>query len=122
MTRKTDTPVNQPEPELPLEHYMLDTPLNRYHLVNLAISWAEKIRNRPEAPKYTNEILELSLREILTGKVKIEEIENLPSVKDMRRDHLLADRAKEERAVAEGKKEAEKKEAEKKESKKGKRK
>ena len=119
MAKKATAPVKEKKPEGPLEQLILDTPLNRYQLVTLAIRWAEEIRSRQNAPKYTNEVVEMALQEILSGKVSIDDIEKLPPLKEARRNRLMAEqKAREEQVKAE----QSEKDEEKKETKKGKRK
>ena len=61
--------------EKSLEQLILERSTGKYLLVPLASQWALALRRREEHRHLTqNEILELSLKQILTGQVKEEEI------------------------------------------------
>ncbi len=77
-----DKITKNPSDEKKLEELLLDTKVEKYKLVPLAARWAEEIRNKEEYKYLTfNELLEISLKDILSGKVSIETISNLPDRK-----------------------------------------
>ncbi len=47
-------------------------------MVSLATRWAKEIRQRDQSALPAQELLDLALREIMTQKVSLEEIEKLP--------------------------------------------
>lgn len=64
--------------EEPLEKLVYDTKMNRYKLVNLAARWVRELKTKEEyknIPYY--ELVDIALYDILTGKVKLEDIEKL---------------------------------------------
>lgn len=56
---------------------MLDTSVNRYHLISLALRWTRELQKTPEGNKPVSELLNRALLDLLTGKVKPGEIEKL---------------------------------------------
>jgi len=68
-----------PTEEKKLEELLLDTKVEKYKLIPLAARWAEELKGKEEYKYLTfNELLELSLKDILSGKVSEEEILKLP--------------------------------------------
>lgn len=68
-----------PSEDKTLEELLLDSKIQRYKLVSLAARWAEELKGKEEYKYLTfNELLELSLKDILSGKVSEEEILKLP--------------------------------------------
>ncbi|MDI6640826.1 MAG: hypothetical protein QME68_00750 [Elusimicrobiota bacterium] len=62
-----------------LQELILDTNFSKYRLVPLATRWIEELKQKDEYKYFsTPELIETALKDILTGKVSIEEIEKLP--------------------------------------------
>ena len=64
--------------ELPLEALLLQCNTDRYKLAYSAIRWAKEIKHKENLPEPIPHLLPRALREILTGKVPITEVEKLP--------------------------------------------
>ena len=64
-----------------LQELISDTKFNKYRLVSLATRWIEEIKHKEEY-KYcsSTELIEIALKDIITGKVTPEEIEKLPPI------------------------------------------
>ncbi|MFN3967097.1 MAG: hypothetical protein ACK4JE_05320 [Endomicrobiia bacterium] len=76
----TDTKIEKnPSEEKKLEELLFDSKIEKYKIVPLAARWAKELKNKEEY-KYLsfNEILELSLKDILLGNVSLETISKLP--------------------------------------------
>lgn len=70
---------NNPSEEKKLEELLFDSKIEKYKLVPLAARWAKELKNKEEYKYLTfNELLELSLKDILSGKVSPETISKLP--------------------------------------------
>ena len=65
-------------PELPLDALVLECKKDRYKLAYSAIRWAKEIKQKENLPEPIPVLVLRSLREILTGKVSIKEVEKLP--------------------------------------------
>jgi len=64
--------------EKPLEALALDYKKDRYKLAFAAIRWAKEIKQKENLPDSIPILSLRALREILTGKVTIKEVEKLP--------------------------------------------
>jgi hypothetical protein len=74
MTKKQSEKA-QPEKAKSLEEMILNYPEGKYSAIPLAALWAKVLRRKEEHRHLTsNEILELALREVLTGEVGWKEV------------------------------------------------
>ena len=64
--------------EKPLEGLLLECNKDRYKLSYAALRWAKEIKQKENLPDPIPVLLPRALREILTGKMSIKEIEKLP--------------------------------------------
>ncbi|GEM_PF-5833710 len=65
---------------IPLEKLLLDTKMNKYQLIPLALRLVKELQKKEEnIPQ--NVLLERALHDFLTGKIKLEEIEKLSKEK-----------------------------------------
>ncbi|MEW6040116.1 MAG: hypothetical protein AB1633_01175 [Elusimicrobiota bacterium] len=63
----------------PIEKILLDSKVEKYKIVSVATRWIEEISKKEEYKYLTfNQLLEVALKDIITGKVSIEEIQKLP--------------------------------------------
>jgi hypothetical protein len=77
--KKADTETAAPE--TPLADLILDCKQDKYRVVSLATRWAIEVQKREENAGLQPEVLvSLALKDILAGKVTMEEIEALPVV------------------------------------------
>jgi DNA-directed RNA polymerase subunit K/omega len=77
---KTAAAPEENKAEWTLSHLLLDQSSDKYRLVPLAVRWAYEVRQRDQSALPPQELVGQALREILTGQVKLEEIEALPPV------------------------------------------
>jgi len=75
MPKKT---VEVEQVEKSLEAMLLDCQKDRYKLTFAAIRWAKEIKLKENLPDSIPVLAQRALREILTGKVMIKDIEKLP--------------------------------------------
>lgn len=68
------------EVERPIEALVLECKKDRYKLAYSAIRWAKEIKQRENLPEAVPFLINRSLREILTNKVTIKEIEKLAMI------------------------------------------
>lgn len=78
--KKEDKGAQVPLAERPLSQLLLDCTKDKYRLVTLATRWGIEIKQRDQSPLPAQELLNKALREILTGEVKMEDIEKLPPI------------------------------------------
>jgi hypothetical protein len=72
-----------------IEEILLDVKSGKYKLIPVATRWIAEISKKEEYKYFTfNQLLEAALKDILTGKVSIEEIEKLPPIE--KKKHLAA--------------------------------
>ncbi len=64
-----------------LDKLILDTKLNRYQLVPLVLRWTKELEKNSEKKISPDELINQALREILSDKVKSDEILKLAEVK-----------------------------------------
>ena len=64
--------------ELPIEALILECKKDRYKLSYAALRWAKEIKQKENLPEAIPFLIPRAVREILTGKVSIKEIEKLP--------------------------------------------
>lgn len=62
---------------IPLEKLFLDTKMNKYQVIPLALHLAKELQKTEGRNVPANVLLERVLTDILTGKVKLEEIKKL---------------------------------------------
>lgn len=80
MTKKK-ADVETPVVETPLADLILDCKEDKYRMVSLATRWAIEVQKREENAGFQPEVLvSLALKDILTGKVAMEDIEAMPVV------------------------------------------
>jgi hypothetical protein len=66
-------------PEAPLAQLILDCGKDKYRMVSLATRWAVEVQKRESQTAHQPEVLvAMALKEILTGKVAMEDVEKLP--------------------------------------------
>lgn len=75
---QTTINVNGQEQEIPLEGLLLQCEKDRYKIGYTALRWAKEIKQKENLPDPIPLLIQRALREILTGKISIEEIEKLP--------------------------------------------
>lgn len=76
--KSTETFYHVSNPDAPLSQLLLDCGKEKYRLISLATRWAQEIRQRDQSTLPPTELMDAALREIMTGKVSLEEIEKLP--------------------------------------------
>jgi hypothetical protein len=68
--KKKEAEAKGPETVKSVEEMILDYPVGKYSAIPLAAFWAKELRRREEHRHLTsNEILDLSLRDVLSGEV-----------------------------------------------------
>lgn len=68
--KKKEAEVKGPETLKSVEEMILDYPVGKYSAIPLAALWAKELRRREEHRHLTaNEILDLSLKDVLGGEV-----------------------------------------------------
>jgi DNA-directed RNA polymerase subunit K/omega len=65
---------------LPMEALVLECVQDRYKVAYAALRWAKEIKQKESLPEPVPHLIPRALREILTGKTNIEEIEKLPPI------------------------------------------
>jgi DNA-directed RNA polymerase subunit K/omega len=66
--------------EKPLEALILENKKDKYKLAYASIRWAKEIKQKENLPDAVPFLVPRAVREILTGKVTIKEIEKLPMI------------------------------------------
>ena len=66
--------------EKPLEALILENKKDKYKLAYASIRWAKEIKQKENLPDAVPFLVPRAVREILTGKVSIKEIEKLPMI------------------------------------------
>ncbi len=62
----------------PIEELVLDYPIGKYSVIPLISLWAKEIKRREENRHMTpNEVLELAMREVLSGQVGWDDLKTL---------------------------------------------
>lgn len=69
--------------ERPLEAMVLEHQKDRYKLSYAALRWAKEIKQKENLPESVPQLIPRALREILTGKTAIKDIEKLPPIVKM---------------------------------------
>jgi|GEM_PF-3799219 len=64
--------------DLPLDALILQCEKDRYKMGYAALRWAKEIKQKENLPDPVPSLVPRSLRELLTGKVAIKEVEKLP--------------------------------------------
>ena len=67
-------------PNTPLPQLLLDCTKDKYRLVTLATRWAQEVKQRDQVSGTAQELINMALKEILTGQVTPETIEKLPPI------------------------------------------
>jgi len=78
--KKSEAAVAEKKENLPLTQLLLDCPKDKYRLVSLAIRWAQEVKKRDQSTEAPVEVVNKSLKEILSDQVKLDDIEKLPPV------------------------------------------
>ena len=78
MTKKKEAdPIEKAE--IPLQQLMLDCKQDKYRMISLTTRWAVEVQKRENQTAHQPDALvAMALKEILTGKVTLDEIEKLP--------------------------------------------
>jgi DNA-directed RNA polymerase subunit K/omega len=66
--------------DLPIDALLLECNTDRYKLAYAAIRWAKEIKKTENLPDPIPVLVQRAIREILTGKVEIEDIGKLPVI------------------------------------------
>jgi DNA-directed RNA polymerase subunit K/omega len=74
-TKKEQQKLNA---DLPIHALLLECNTDRYKLAYAAIRWAKEIKKKENLPESVPVLVQRAIREILTGKVDIEDIGKLP--------------------------------------------
>lgn len=64
--------------DLPIEALMLECTKDRYKVSYAALRWAKEIKQKENLPDSIPLLMPRAMRDVLTGKVTIKEIEKLP--------------------------------------------
>jgi DNA-directed RNA polymerase subunit K/omega len=72
--------AKEQEKERPIEALVLECKKDKYKLSYAAMRWAKEIKKTENLPDAVPHLMERALREILSGKVTIKEIEKLPMI------------------------------------------
>jgi DNA-directed RNA polymerase subunit K/omega len=72
------TKVKEQDAEKPLEALILENKKDKYKMAYAAIRWAKEIKQKENLPDAVPFLVPRALREILTGKASVKEIEKLP--------------------------------------------
>lgn len=78
--------------DMSLDELLLNHASKKYYLVNYALRWAKEVKKREDAPKTSQGIMNVALREILTGKVTYKDIDKLGFSKDSKRESGASDK------------------------------
>ena len=79
MSKKEEKAQEQTPEEAPLQQLMLNTKIEKYKLIPIAMRWVRELEKREENKGLTQaQILDLALKDILTGTISMEEISKLP--------------------------------------------
>lgn len=68
-------------PDTPLNQLVQDCVKDKYRMISLTTRWAQEIKQRDQSTLLPQELLNQSMREILSKKISLEEIEKLPPAK-----------------------------------------
>lgn len=61
-----------------LEELTLDSPLNKYELINAVMRWAQELKQKGLVVGDPRQVLEQALKDIITGQISVEQIRKLP--------------------------------------------
>jgi len=70
--------VDKTKAELPVEALMLECVKDRYKVSYAALRWAKEIKKKENLADSIPLLIPRAMRELLTGKVTVKEIEKLP--------------------------------------------
>lgn len=70
--------VDKSKADLPVEALMLECVKDRYKISYAALRWAKEIKKKENLPDSIPLLIPRAMRELLTGKVSLKEIEKLP--------------------------------------------
>ena len=74
------TTIDKSKADLPVEALMLECVKDRYKLSYAALRWAKEIKIKENLPDAIPLLIPRAMREILTGKMSIKEVEKLPMI------------------------------------------
>lgn len=77
MTKAKDA-ADKAKADMPIYALLLECNKDRYKLAYAAIRWAKEIKTKENLPDPVPVLVQRALREILTGKVEIDDIGKLP--------------------------------------------
>ena len=78
MTKKKEDETIE-KTEIPLQQLMLDCKQDKYRMISLTTRWAVEVQKRENQTAHQpDQLVAMALKDILTGKVTLEEIEKLP--------------------------------------------
>jgi DNA-directed RNA polymerase subunit K/omega len=78
MSKKAEKNAEAPLPDGPLSQLLLSIKEEKYRMISLATRWSLEIKQRDQSPLPPQALLDQAIREILAGRVTLEEIEKLP--------------------------------------------
>ena len=90
MKKSSDKEAAKKEEVHSMEELILNYSKDRYKLTTLALRWAQEIRVRDNLNDPPQQILSQALKEILTGKVKLSEIEKLKPIPKDKKGKVLS--------------------------------
>lgn len=94
MTKK-QTAEKAPQPQKSIEEMILNYPSGKYSAIPLAALWAKELRRREEHRHLTsNEILDLALRDVLSGDVDWKDLKKAISASSAGGEAEAADKKK----------------------------
>ncbi len=80
MTTRTKKEQQKLNADLPIHALLLECNTDRYKLAYAAIRWAKEIKKVENLPDPVPVLVQRAIREILTGKIDIEDIGKLPVI------------------------------------------
>ena len=72
----TNASSSEKKAELPLDALSLETKNDRYKYSYAALRWAKEIKQKENLPDPIQKLLPRAIRELLTGKVTLKDIES----------------------------------------------
>jgi len=76
----TKAKVEAEAPERSMESYIMECSKDRYKLPFAALRWAKEIKQKENLPDPLQNLIPRAMKEILTGKTTIGQVEKLPLV------------------------------------------
>ncbi len=69
-----------------LEELTLDSPLNKYELINSVMRWAQELKQKGLVVGDPRQVLEQALKDIIAGQISVEQIRKLPALMKLDED------------------------------------